>query len=323
MGEIGEIGQDDGRIGADIVLGAELVEGLGNAAGHQVLEQVDDAGAVGEAQHGAHRFRGDRAGAMGDRLIEDRLGVAHRTLGGTRDHAKRGILGLDLLQLSDARQIVLDGDGVDSAQVEALAARQDGDRHLANLGGGEDELHMLRRLLERLQQAVEGLVREHVDFVDDVDLVARRNRAVAHLLDDLADVVDAGMGGGVHLDHVDMAAFHDGFAMLARHGEIDLRPVDRVGLVVERAGKNARGGRLADPAHAGQHPGLGDTAGGERVGQRAHHRLLPDQVGEIARAVFARENAIGRLLGGGVGHGFFSSAMAKRLTRSHRRIARL
>ena len=62
-------------------------------------------------------------------------------------------------------------------QVEALAARQHRHRHLARLGGGEDELHMLGRLLERLEQAVEGLLRQHVHLVDDVDLVAGGVRA--------------------------------------------------------------------------------------------------------------------------------------------------
>ncbi len=46
---------------------------------------------------------------------------------------------------------------LDAAEVEALAARQHRHRHLADLGGGEDELHVRRRLLERLQEAVERL----------------------------------------------------------------------------------------------------------------------------------------------------------------------
>jgi hypothetical protein len=116
-------------------------------------------------------------------------------------------------------------------------ARQDRDRHLANLGRREDEFYMLRRLLERLQQAVEGLRGKHVDFIDDVDLVARRDGAVAHLLDDLADIVDTGVGSGVHLDDIDMTAFHDRGAMLAHFRQIDARLVDAIGLVIERAGE--------------------------------------------------------------------------------------
>ncbi len=53
---------------------------------------------------------------------------------------------------------------------------------------------------------------------------------------------------------------------------------------VERAGDDARGGGLAHAAHAGEHEGMGDAAGGEGVGQRAHQRLLPDQAGEVAGA---------------------------------------
>ena len=77
-------------------------------------------------------------------------------------------------------------------------------------------------------------------------------------------------------------------------GMLDGRPVDRaVGqLVVERARQDARGRGLADAAHAGEDPGLRDAAGLERVGERAHHRVLADQVVEGRRAVFARQHAV-------------------------------
>ena len=105
--------------------------------------------------------------------------------------------------------------GRNAPQVEPLAARQDGDRDLVDLGRREQELDVRRRLLERLQERVERVLRQHVDFVDDIDLVARRDRGIAHRLDDLAHVVDAGVGGGVHLDHVDMPPFGDRAARLA------------------------------------------------------------------------------------------------------------
>ena len=62
---------------------------------------------------------------------------------------------------------------------------------------------------------------------------------------------------------------------------------------VERARDDARRRRLAHAAHAGEHEGMRDAARRERVRQRAHQRLLPDQAGEIGRAVFARQHAIG------------------------------
>ena len=185
---------------------------------------------------------------------------------------------------------------IDTAQVEALAARQHRDRHLADLGGGEHELHVRRRLFQRLQQRVERRAREHVHFVEDIDLVARRHRRIAHRLVDLAHVVDAVMRGGVHLDHVDVPAVHDRLALHAEHRHVDRRAFDRaVGqFVIQRARQNARGGRLPDAAHAGQDPGLRDAAGLERVRDRAHHRFLSDQVGEGRGAIFARQHAIRR-----------------------------
>ena len=143
--------------------------------------------------------------AMGDRLIEQRQRVAHRAFRRARDHGQRLVLDLDALEIADLRRWRGEQAGVDAAQIEALAARAHGDRHLVDLRRREDELHMLRRLFQRLQQAVEGGLGEHVHFVDDIDLDARHHRAVARALDDLANVVDAGVRGGVHLDHVDMA----------------------------------------------------------------------------------------------------------------------
>ena len=154
---------------------------------------------------------------------------------------------------------------------------------------------MRRRLFERLEQAVERLLRQHVHFVDDVDLVARRRRGIAHAFDDLADIVDAGARGGVHLLHVDMAALGDGDAGLAHAAGMDgrRRALAVRADAVQRARDDARRRRLAHAAHAGEHEGMGDAPGRERVGERLDQRLLPDQAGEILRAVFARQNAIG------------------------------
>jgi hypothetical protein len=46
---------------------------------------------------------------------------------------------------------------------------------------------------------------------------------------------------------------------------------------------------FADPAHAGHQEGVGDAVALDRVAERADHRLLPDQLGEGLRPVFAGE----------------------------------
>ncbi|MNI28405.1 hypothetical protein D3C73_821810 [compost metagenome] len=295
MGEIGQIRQDDDRIGAGLVLRVEFGKRRRDVALHDMLEQVDDAGAVGKAQHAAHGIRMHAAAAMGDRLVEQRKAVAGGAFGGTRDHRQCFLLGRHAFLLQNGGKQADQICSADPAQVEALATGKHGDRNLADFRRRENELHMLRWLFERLQQPVEGLRREHVHFVDNIDLVARRNRAIAHLLDDLSDIVDTGMGRGIHLDHVDMPAFHDRLAMFAGFAQVDCRTIDFGRLVVEPPSKNTCGRRLADTADTGQHVGLCDTAGLERIGQRADHRFLADhQVGEILRPVLAGENPISR-----------------------------
>ena len=283
------------RIGAAVVKLAQPRQRLGDGSAHHLLEQVEHAAAIGQAQHGTDRLRRDRSFlAVGDGLIQERQPVAHRAFGGARDQRQRGGLDLHILLRRDALQMGDQFARFDAAQIEALAARQHRHRHLADFGGSEDELHMRRRFLQRFEQTIEGLLGQHMHFVDDVDLGARAGRGVAHALDDLAHVVDAGARGRVHFLHIDMAGFGDGDARLAHAagmnggvGPLAVRPD-----AVERPGDDARGGRLAYAANARQHEGMGDPPGGEGVGQGADQRLLADQAGEILRAVFARQHLV-------------------------------
>ena len=294
MGEGGEVLQHDARLGADVILVLQERQGIGDPPGHQRLEEIDHTAAVGEAEHAADVLGDDPPGAMGDGLVEQRQRIARRSFRRARDHGERLVVDLDAFAHRDRTQQADEPVLLDAAQIEALAARQHRHRDLADLGRGEDELHMLRRFLERLQQPVEGRAREHVHLVEDIDLVARGDGLVAHRLDDLADMVDAVVGGGVHLDHIDMAPFHDLGAMDAEFGHVDGRAVHLAGHgIVEAAGEDAGGGRLADAAHAGQHIGLRDAAGRKGIGEGADHRLLADEIVEAARTVFAREHPVG------------------------------
>ncbi|GJD76755.1 hypothetical protein CFIICLFH_5014 [Methylobacterium goesingense] len=233
---------------------------------------------------------------MRDGLIEERERVAHRTLGRPRDRRQGLGIGLHGLGRADAGEVPDQGLGLDSAQVEALAAGQDRHRHLADLGGGEHEFRVRRRLLQRLQKGVERLLGEHVDFVDDVDLVARLRWRIADAVDDAAYVVDAGMRGGIHLQHIHVPGFHDRPTMAAefRHRDGGAGVGMSVADIVEPARQDPGRGGLADAAHARKHPGLRDAVGREGVGQGAHHGALADQIVEILGAILASEHPVGR-----------------------------
>ena len=186
--------------------------------------------------------------------------------------------------------------GLDPAEVEPLAARQHRDRDLADIGGREHELGVGRWLLQGLQQRIEGRGREHVHFVEDVDLVARVHRRVTYGVVDLADVVDPVVGGRIHLQHVHVPALDDRLAIEAKHRHLDGRSGHRAvrQFVVQAAGEDAGGRGLTDAAHAGEDPGLRDAPGLECVRDRPHHGLLADQVVEGGGPVFPREHPVAR-----------------------------
>ena len=157
---------------------------------------------------------------------------------------------------------------------------------------------MRRRFLKCLEQGVESIARQHVDFVNDVDLVARRDGGIAHLLDDLAHIVDPGIRGRVHLDHVDMAPLGDRGARLAHAAGVDRRPALPVRPdAVQRLGDQPRGRGFADPAYPGHQEGVRQPVTRDGIGEGAHHRLLPDQLGEGLRPILARQHAVGLIAG--------------------------
>ncbi len=191
VGHFSQITQHGHGIGPVAILRGQLGQRARCVALHDQIEQVQNAAPVGQAQHGANLFGGGFTRAVGNRLIQQRLRITGGPFGGPCDQRQRVIGDLCAFGVGDALQHGQHGFGFDPAQVEPLATRQNCHRHLADFGGGKDELYVLGRLLQRLQQRVEGAGRQHVDLIDDVDLIAGRRGPVMHRVDDFADVADA------------------------------------------------------------------------------------------------------------------------------------
>jgi len=177
-------------------------------------------------------------------------------------------------------------------EIEPLTPRQDGDRHFADFGRREDEFHMRWRLFQRLEQRIERGRRQHVHFVNDVDLVARRYGRVAHAVEQLAHVRNTSPGSRVEFQHIRVIPCHDRRAEVARRIEIHARRVVAVARIVERARQQPRRRGLADAAHAGQHEGVRHATGLKRILQRPNHGFLANQIRKQARTVLARKYLI-------------------------------
>lgn len=176
-----------------------------------------------------------------------------------------------------------------SLEVVDLAAREDGGQDLVLLGRGEDEDDMGGRFLQRLEEGIEGLLREHVDLVDDKDLVAAHLRGDAGLLHELLDLIDTIVGRGIELEDVEGAALLKSLATLA--GATGLAVVGGV-LAVDGLGEDARTSGLSHTARTAEEVGVGQFARLDRIAESGGQRVLADDVGKLHRTVFARRNYI-------------------------------
>ena len=153
------------------------------------------------------------------------------------------------------------------------------------LRGGEDEDGVVWRLLEGLEEGVEGGLAEHVDLVDDVDLVSPHLRRDAHLLDERAYVVDGVVRGRVELVDVERALLVEGATRFARVAGLALGGEVHA---IDGLGEDACAGRLADAARAAEEVGVSQLIVLDRVLERCGQCGLPHDAVECSGAILAR-----------------------------------
>ena len=183
-----------------------------------------------------------------DRLVHDAQRIAHRTVARLCQQAQRRFIRFDPLVLRDATQLTEDVGQLDRMKAEVLAARAYRLRNVLGLRGRHHEDDMIGRLLERLQQRVERGIGDLVRLVEQVDLVAIARGPVARGVAQLADLVDAAIGGRVNFDDVDRVARADleaAFTHLAGLGRWPDRGPNRVA-AVQRTREDTCDRRFAD-----------------------------------------------------------------------------
>ena len=221
----------------------------------------------------------------GEELVHDGHRVTHRPGARAYHQGQHAVLDRDRLAPADLREVLAQGAGRHQPEGVVVRTRPDRPDDLLGLGRGEDELQMLRRLLDDLQQGVEARRGDHVGLVDDVDLVAAARRAEERLLAQLTGVVHATVRRRVDLDHIDRPAavareVHTGLAGPARRGSGTL-------LTVQAARQDPRTGRLAAATRPAEQIGVVDAVVPQRLLQRIGHVLLPDDLGEGLGSVAA------------------------------------
>ncbi len=170
-------------------------------------------------------------------------------------------------------------------EIVDLTTREDGGDDLVFLGCGENEDDIGRRFLKGLEESVESLLREHMDLIDDKHAVGALRGGHLHLLDKLADVVDAVVGSGVEFYDIERSALVERTAAVALVASLSVGC--RIG-AVDGLGENSGAGSLADASRTAEEVAVGQTVRGDSVLQCRGQRLLPDDAVERRRTIFSR-----------------------------------
>ena len=170
-------------------------------------------------------------------------------------------------------------------EVVDLAARENGWNDFMLLGGCENENHIARGLLTRLQKRIECRRRKHMDLIDNKHAIFSRRGGHLHLLDELAHIINAIIGRSVELHDVHRRSVVERAAGVALVASL---AIGRRVLTVDGLGKDARTRSLADPARSAEQIGMGQTTRGHGIFQCRGQRPLPHDRIESRRTIFTR-----------------------------------
>ena len=213
---LGKLARELRQVGARFDELRHPIEACCGIALAQRLHDVGQIAGIHAAEHALGNGQRDLALAERDGLLEGGERVAHAAAGVMGDQVEGVAFELHALGHAHRAQARDDGLVGYAAEIEALATRMDGLRHLLRVGGCQDEHHVIGRFLQRLEQRVERRDGQHVDLVDDIDLITAARGRELHAVDDLlAHVLHARTACRVELVNVGVHALGDHLAILA------------------------------------------------------------------------------------------------------------
>ena len=252
------------------------------------LNEPDHVLPVDAAEHGADRFRGHVSGAECDGLIQQAKAIPHAAVRSSGQRPQAVGFRLEFFFAVNFLQLLVNLRHCQSLQVELQATRQHRHRQLLGIGGRQQELDMRGRFLQRLEQRVEGVIRQHVHLVDEVDLESPLRRRVLGVFHQFPGIVHPGARRRVHFDEIHEAAVVDcrtRIASAAGLGNDAFRAIQRLGEYSSQRG-------LADTACTCEQVGMVEALRRERVHQRLDDVLLANHFRKASRPPFSCKNRI-------------------------------
>ena len=222
-------------------------------------------------------------GEVSDHLIEQALGVAHTSFGGTGDGVYRVVVKVDIFGTGDKRKTLGNEFGRNRQQIKSLAARNDSREHLVDFGSCKDEFDVSRRLFNCLEQYIPCRFTEHVDFVYDIYFVAAGRRTGKDIFCQFSHVSGGVSACCVNFNNVKTAFFNDRPAAFTFAAGFSVAVVE----AVHRFGENASECGLSDSARTHEEIGMGGTFTVNSIEQSPNYVLLTYDIGKASRTPFS------------------------------------
>ena len=232
-----------------------------------------------QAQDLSDRFRRHRTG-HDTALVQQAQGIPEPPVRLDGHETQSFRFRLDMAAFGHLLQVFRDFIHRGPAEIEPLTPGQDGVQDFLGFRGSQDEHHMFRRFLQGFQQRIEGVGGDHVDFVDDVHLVAAGSGSKIHLLPEFPDFIDAPVGRGVDFHHIPAGPLRDFPAVAALIAGMSCGPL----FTVQGLGQDPGRTGLPGTPGTGKQIGMGNSPGFQGVGQSFLDGRLPHQIVKILGA---------------------------------------
>ena len=252
-------------------------------AGRDGVDQLRQDLIVDNAEDRLGRRRIDRAIARRRQLVERRDRIAKRAARVPRNQPQRVIVGLDALSVTNPPQRLEQLVGRRAQERKRLAATTHRVGQAVRLGRAENEDHVRRRLLQRLQERVGRVGRQRMGLVEDVDAIATQHGLLIDAIANIADVIDATIRGCIELEDVERSAISNRETRLALETRRRRRTL-RV-LAIKRLAEDLRERRLARATRPRKQVGMPHTVVINRIRQRLDNVALTHNMGKIQRAI--------------------------------------
>ena len=176
-------------------------------------------------------------------LVKNGESVSGRTAAGTHDELQHAIFDGDVFARGHLLDVVEHDCRRDQPERIVVRARSNRADHFFGLGRRENELHVLGRLFNQLEQGIEPLRSDHVRLVEDEDLVPVAGRRKRRALAQLASIINTVVACGINLNDIHRAAAVS--RQLDTAGAHATRSISGALYTVKATGKNSSGRRLA------------------------------------------------------------------------------